>query len=477
MSSRSIAEAPEEIRQAVETLREDTEVEATSSGLVPTKTRGTRGRYETTYYMYVRGFCPLISQRRQAKRGRLVTETPVFTWKVVKFGIAQKMNDRDDKYGADDGFFYFCLDFMSKKDADHIEHSLCAILKPFCVDGRREYIKSEELCSFLDVGNPTTPEGYRAVMLRLYTLALRLAHSFYPAMLERPWPYGRSFEPQEVPSVKAQLCGSSNAEGELSPEDAVSLTQMTVKEKGLELDDIPDYGSLFPGFSTPPLPHGSHTSLQMEQERTKQAEAQARQAEAEAQARRAKAEAKQAEREERQRLLALVESGKMTIEQMMAFCGKETAVKVQNDGAPIEVGSSSKVTVDINHRNGKNVKKSSDRPKLGLPEPTTSECKESWVREYIIAYVVTRPMRGTFECIFGWQDIYRSFMRFCLAKKYPIPQEKPAQERFVGCLGQFTKSRRSPAWSGISLNADGQTLAKQNHCRLVEAAVQRARLA
>jgi hypothetical protein len=234
-NARAIAEAPQEVRQAVETLREDTEAEATSSGLAPTKTRGTRGRYETTHYMYVRGFCPLISQRRQAKRGRLVTETPVFTWKVVKFGIAQKMNDRDDKYGADDGFFYFCLDFMSKKDADHIEHSLCSILKPFCVDGRREYIKTEELCSFLGVETPTTPDGYRLLMLRLYTFALRLAHSFYPAMLDRPWPYGRAFEPQEVPSVKAQLCATSNAEGELSPEEAVSLTQLTVKEKGLEL--------------------------------------------------------------------------------------------------------------------------------------------------------------------------------------------------------------------------------------------------
>jgi hypothetical protein len=209
----------------------------------------------------------------------------------------------------------------------------------------------------------------------------------------------------------------------------------------------------------------------MEQERTKQIEAQARRAEAEAQAR--QAEAKQAETQERQRVLVLVESGKMTFEEMMVYCGKNAEGQTADPAVTDKHGRGGKNRVSREPtktapRLAKAVK--TKDPKLKIPDPTNAACEEGWVKEYVKAYVVASPIATTL-----WQGIYRSFRRYCLAKGYPIPHEESTQQYFIRSLGKTTVLGRSHAWIGINLNSDGQLLGKQNPCLSIEGAIRRAR--
>jgi hypothetical protein len=310
-NAQAIAEAPQDVRQVVEELRDQTEAAAVSKGIVsPPARRVAKERYDKSYGFYIRGFSPLLSERRIAKKEPLRTDNPALSWDVVKFGIAFNIDTRDDKYGQDDGFFSHVFLFRDQKEADHVEKILRAAVKPICLDKKYEYVRTEDLCSLLGVDKPVTPEGYRQLMVRMFTVALRLAHSFYPDMLGWPWPYGRSFDLKEVPSIKAQLGGTVEENGSSST-SAVSMSQVVIKETALTLDMLPDYNSLFPGFgnATSPVPQEEPKvdrpciqtealALKMQQEKTKQTES-----------------------EERQKLLDLLDAGKLTFEQVMEFKG------------------------------------------------------------------------------------------------------------------------------------------------------------
>ena len=312
-NARALAEAPKEVRDIVNTLKDQTERAAAKKGIAPTVTRRTvKDRFDKVHYLYVRGYCPELAERRIAKNKPAATDVPTLSYVIVKFGIATDIDLRHEKYGWDDGWFFFCIDFMSKDEAEHIEDVLKVMFKPFRLEGRREYLFTEKLCPFLKVPVPVTEEGYRLMMLRLFTLAIRLAHSFYPDMVNKPFPYGRKFDPVEAPSVAAQLCGAE--ENGSSSASAVTMTQVNVKETVLTLDMLPDYETLFPGLLTPPLPEFSVISLQIEQEKTKQAEAGRAHSRAEVE----------------KKALALVETGKMTFEQMMQFFGKTAAEPTSN---------------------------------------------------------------------------------------------------------------------------------------------------
>ncbi len=241
----AIATSPNSAKTSTKPLKKDSKS--------PNQTKVNNKQPFIEYYIYVRWFDEIIERQQQSSNSISKTaktrdkekirnekepedkgksKTIVMSKKIVKFGIAQVLKDRSDGYGEDKGSFKYSICVPNREIAVMIESIFRARFKGICVNNTFEYVFVKDLRNLPNWNNEESEESnYETDVRMLYTTLLGELHRIFP---QTRTTFGTEYITTLVSNIKGKLTNS------------FELTTLTTISKTLSLEDLPEYGFLFP---------------------------------------------------------------------------------------------------------------------------------------------------------------------------------------------------------------------------------------
>lgn len=224
--------------------------------------------FDKTNYIYVRGLEEtLISNIDTRSNTESNEKRPQMSMELVKFGIAQSLDKRNDGYKDDDGFYFYALCLNRYSQAAHVEAIVRSKFRHITLDGKHEYVNACKLYNYFNPGYEIdedqllTPFQYKDLLRSLYTYIVSETHRMYPQTLETSEPYGRTYY------SRIKYVDNSDNVAEQHDDCEKGDKHSEVVHSVLEADDLPEYGQLFPDHKVQLL----NGQALIEREKTKQA--------------------------------------------------------------------------------------------------------------------------------------------------------------------------------------------------------------
>lgn len=216
--------------------------------------------YDKTNYIYVRG----LAESLFLKANLPVTEDekkPRLNFDLVKFGITQSLDKRNDNYGDDNGFYHYAICLPKAADAAHVEAIIRARFKKLVIGYKHEYIDSKGLYAYFNRSENDLLEEldhvkYKQLLRALYAHIVTETHNMYPYTKEMNEPFGWMYCETEDISTIDETSEIACISSEITP---VKMSE----------EKLPEYGDIYPGHN---LLITQNSQLLMEMEKTKQAQ-------------------------------------------------------------------------------------------------------------------------------------------------------------------------------------------------------------
>lgn len=138
--------------------------------------------YNEKYQIYVRVFSQFLAE--QQKNTKIDEKVRKLNWNIIKFGIAHLLDNRENSYANDNGYFQFTIQVSSKECAQFIEKISRNLFKDITIGNSFEYLDSKKLAKHFgiiqDISQPLEKKDYFLAAKEMYTKILIDLHMYYP---------------------------------------------------------------------------------------------------------------------------------------------------------------------------------------------------------------------------------------------------------------------------------------------------------
>jgi hypothetical protein len=138
--------------------------------------------YDDKYYMYIRVFSPFFEAEQ--KNIKVDEKVRRLSWDIIKFGIAKYLDNRENSYSNDSGYFQFSIEVPSKECAIFIEKISRQEFKDITIGNSFEYLDSKKLGKqfgiIKDINAELEKRDYYKSAKELYTKMVTDLHMYYP---------------------------------------------------------------------------------------------------------------------------------------------------------------------------------------------------------------------------------------------------------------------------------------------------------